>query len=392
MTKPVPLSDLVADDLLIDRAARRLTPGDEPVERLLAALAAHADHPLGQPQSRRRTGRRRALSALTALAVGASGAGVAAAVTVPGGRPSAGPASVAPAPEAPRAGAALVREKPGRLPLPGPESRLGAPAPKALIEELTPVLLPALVRRASGSDVSRSRWIGLSVTRARVMAGLEDRGQPLQPSTPELVVQSAPGNPSPPGHGHTTPTPAPGPTAERTPEPEPKRGRDAEPTDRATAAQAPKAEDRGPKAHGKAPELGRGGAQSRPVPAAPPVEERRTPPRAEPQDASPQRPATDQPATPAAVGIPVVVPVEVPVEAPVENPAEPPAEPPADGAEVVVPPDPPAAPADPGAESGEAPAETSPAAADPAAEPSVPAAPTPEAPLDEAAGSVLGGV
>ncbi|GAA5022389.1 hypothetical protein GCM10023258_12610 [Terrabacter aeriphilus] len=85
MSDPTPMSDLVADDLLLDRLAGRFDAGAEPVAQLLSALAGHADAPLPGRSPRRRIGRRhhRYLGAFAALAVGASGAGVAAAVGLP---------------------------------------------------------------------------------------------------------------------------------------------------------------------------------------------------------------------------------------------------------------------------------------------------------------------
>src|SRR3954470_23372667 len=80
------MSDLVADDLLLNRLAGRVDAGSEPVAGLLGALAAHADTPLPSRTGRRRVANKhRYLGAFAALAVAASGAGVAAAVTLPGG-------------------------------------------------------------------------------------------------------------------------------------------------------------------------------------------------------------------------------------------------------------------------------------------------------------------
>ncbi|NUR80864.1 MAG: hypothetical protein HOQ21_10515, partial [Dermatophilaceae bacterium] len=80
--------DLLADDLLLDRIAGRADAGSEPVAGLLAALAAHADSPLPARTARRRIAKKhRYLGAFAALAVAASGAGVAAAVTLPDGGP-----------------------------------------------------------------------------------------------------------------------------------------------------------------------------------------------------------------------------------------------------------------------------------------------------------------
>jgi hypothetical protein len=84
-----PMSDLIADDLLLDRLAGRVHAGPEPVAGLLGALAAHADTPLPSRSGRRRiANKHRYLGAFAALAVAASGAGVAAAVTLPSNGPS----------------------------------------------------------------------------------------------------------------------------------------------------------------------------------------------------------------------------------------------------------------------------------------------------------------
>ena len=84
MTDLSPMSDLVADDLLLNRLGGRMDAGPEPVAALLGALAAHADTPLPGRTARRRSGNRhRYIGAFAALAVAASGAGVAAAVSLP---------------------------------------------------------------------------------------------------------------------------------------------------------------------------------------------------------------------------------------------------------------------------------------------------------------------
>ena len=77
MTRPTPLSQVVADDLLIDRVAGRQPAGDDPIAGLLAALAEHADRPLGRASTGRRFRPHRVLSTFAAVAIGASGAGVA---------------------------------------------------------------------------------------------------------------------------------------------------------------------------------------------------------------------------------------------------------------------------------------------------------------------------
>ena len=83
MNEPFPLDDLIADDLLLDRLAGRRPAGDEPVATLLSAVADHADRPLTGRSRRRRAHGRRLFAALAVLTVGVSGAGVAAAVTLP---------------------------------------------------------------------------------------------------------------------------------------------------------------------------------------------------------------------------------------------------------------------------------------------------------------------
>ena len=84
-----PMSDLIADDLFLDRLAGRVDAGSEPLAGLLGALAAQADTPLPSRTSRRRiANKHRYFGAFAALAVAASGAGVAAAVTLPSNGPS----------------------------------------------------------------------------------------------------------------------------------------------------------------------------------------------------------------------------------------------------------------------------------------------------------------
>ncbi|HET8987310.1 MAG TPA: hypothetical protein VFN43_02275, partial [Humibacillus sp.] len=89
MSDPTPIDDLMADDLLLDRIAGRHAAGDEPVATLLCAVAAHADRPLTGGVRRRRAHGRRLFAAFAVITVGASGAGVAAAVTLPSYLPGA---------------------------------------------------------------------------------------------------------------------------------------------------------------------------------------------------------------------------------------------------------------------------------------------------------------
>ncbi|MEO7448357.1 MAG: hypothetical protein ABI336_08800 [Humibacillus sp.] len=83
MSDPTPLQDLIADDRLLDRLGARLDAGNDPLALMLAAVATKADRPLPVPPRRRRVRGRRLVSALALLTVGVSGAGVAAAVTLP---------------------------------------------------------------------------------------------------------------------------------------------------------------------------------------------------------------------------------------------------------------------------------------------------------------------
>lgn len=84
MKTHVHLSELRADDLLLDRLAARADAGSEPVVVLLAALSRHAETPLRPARSVRRPRRHRALTAMAVVVLGASGVGAAAAVTQPG--------------------------------------------------------------------------------------------------------------------------------------------------------------------------------------------------------------------------------------------------------------------------------------------------------------------
>lgn len=84
-----PIDDVVADDLLLDALGRRTGGSGEPVAAVLGALAAHADTALpGRSAHRRRRTQHRYLGAFAALAIAASGAGVAAAVSLPDRGPS----------------------------------------------------------------------------------------------------------------------------------------------------------------------------------------------------------------------------------------------------------------------------------------------------------------
>lgn len=121
MTEPTPMSEVFEDELLLDLIAARADVGSEPVAEILGSLAAWSDQPIG-PTHRtrhvvvpRRWRPRRAVATLGLLAIGLSGAGVAAAMTrsatVPSNRTHqvASPqwAAPTPAPEGTMAGSGL---------------------------------------------------------------------------------------------------------------------------------------------------------------------------------------------------------------------------------------------------------------------------------------------
>jgi hypothetical protein len=189
MNDPTPLDDLIADDLLLDRLAGRHPAGDEPVAALLCAVAAHADRPLAGRTRRRRAHGRRLFAAFAVITVGASGAGVAAAVTLPNYLP--GAAERARVERMMDANAASNR--PSVL-----LSRLGIPADADLGAERGLVL----VRRADGrivlvpaAAVSRAgEFSGAAVGFVgRELAGLT--GTPQVPS-PQGVDTRRPGGPA----------------------------------------------------------------------------------------------------------------------------------------------------------------------------------------------------
>ncbi len=135
MSASTPLPALVADELLLDRLGARADAGSEPVALLLGAVARHADNPLGGPARRSGRGRRRFVTVLTAITVGASGASVAAAVTVPrhGGADRAHHGLMTPTPpgEASAASGLIASvASVGRTGAPGPTGP-GASAPRA---------------------------------------------------------------------------------------------------------------------------------------------------------------------------------------------------------------------------------------------------------------------
>ena len=181
MTRPTPLSQVVADDLLIERVAGRQPAGDDPIAGLLAALAEHADRPLGRARTGRRFRHHRILSTFAALTIGASGASVAAAVTLPASPPSAAPARVVPAPvrAGSAAGAELVRDATGRVTVIGAD---GTRVESAWLPDgLGPVVLTPVsdLGRAFGAEASRNRWAAIGGSTALVLAGQEqDLGRP----------------------------------------------------------------------------------------------------------------------------------------------------------------------------------------------------------------------
>jgi hypothetical protein len=244
VTKPTPLSQVVADDLLIDRVAGGGPAGDDPIAGLLAALADHADRPLGRARTGRRFRHHRVLSTLAALTIGASGASVAAAVTVPDVPPSAAPARVASAPD--RAGSALgaelVRDATGRVTVIGAD---GTRVESAWLPDgLGPVLLtPATDRwRALGAEVSRGRWEAIGGLTALILAGPEQDPERADPDPADPTLSDGPGNDAGTGPADeaATPTdaaatPVDGPAAE----PNPGETSGATPSDDATPATTP---------------------------------------------------------------------------------------------------------------------------------------------------------
>ncbi|WP_034722630.1 hypothetical protein, partial [Intrasporangium chromatireducens] len=89
MTGPAALNDVLADEALLDRLGARADTGSDPVAGVLASLAALSEAPIGPARSARSTRRRRpsrtrrSVAAAGLLAVALSGAGVAAAMTLP---------------------------------------------------------------------------------------------------------------------------------------------------------------------------------------------------------------------------------------------------------------------------------------------------------------------
>ncbi len=244
MTRPTPLSQIVADDLLIDRVAGREPAGDDPIASLLAALAEHADRPLGRAPTGRRFRRHRVLSALAALTVGASGAGVAAAATVPDGTPSAAPALVTRAPHRPASGpgAELVRDASGRVLVVGADGTRFDSA--WLPDGVSPVLFtPAgVLGRASGAEASRFRWAALPGSTALLRAGPKQglEGPDLEPADATLTDEAQQDAATGPIDDAATPVdPAAAPVEQPAPEPNGATTSAATPSDDATTATTP---------------------------------------------------------------------------------------------------------------------------------------------------------
>lgn len=141
MSDLTPMSELIADDLFLDRLAGRVDAGSEPLAGLLGALAAQADTPLPSQTGRRRiANKHRYFGAFAALAVAASGAGVAAAVTLPSNGPS----------QADRARIVKMMDESARSSVPsGLLARLGIPQTVGTTQAAGLVL----ARRADGSIV-----------------------------------------------------------------------------------------------------------------------------------------------------------------------------------------------------------------------------------------------
>ncbi len=107
------LRDLLDDEALLDRLSRREDPGGDQLGVLLAAVVARADAPLS-PGPRQSPRRRRFVAAM-GLAVAISGAGMAAAMTIPSMAPSP-PATVQPSVATPSSPAPAGKAAPARQP------------------------------------------------------------------------------------------------------------------------------------------------------------------------------------------------------------------------------------------------------------------------------------
>jgi hypothetical protein len=239
MKTHVHLSELRADDLLLDRLAARADAGSEPVVVLLAALSRHAETPLRPARSVRRPRRHRALTAMAVVVLGASGVGAAAAVTQPGriwpsrdslrmtqleagaatapSTPAPAPAARAGAPRAAAGGAyALIRDAADRIVLlPSGAAASRGPAassPQAAKGAEAPVAAPGAAQLRADS-VREAAEPHLSFFLATDSNSLEARKPRLDASP----GKAKPGTPDDPAGGGTmtvataAPEPAPAP-------------------------------------------------------------------------------------------------------------------------------------------------------------------------------------
>jgi hypothetical protein len=190
-----PLSDLIADDLLLDRLGGRTDPGSEPIAALLGALATQADTPLPSRTGRRRiANKHRYLGAFAALAIAASGAGVAAAVSLP----DAGPSQSDRARIAQKMDASARSDAPSAL-----LSRLGLPrtsgttAARGLVlarrDDGTIVLLPAALAAAEVARRGGAAATGGDGTNGKSVAGQPDGTQGDNPPGDNARGDSTPG-------------------------------------------------------------------------------------------------------------------------------------------------------------------------------------------------------
>lgn len=243
MSRRIHLSDLAADEQLLDRLGARSDAGNEPVAVLLAALARHADTPLRSGPPPRRITRRRTLTALTALVVGASGAGVAAAVTQPQTWLTREPSRVtafeaAPRPAAPEPGLSqlalpslpapvvasdgyvLVRDAAGQIVLLPPKVVVEVPVVDAPAPDAESAVEPVVQQAVAGSEADaqaassdrpveapQSTTLASGPTAAKTKPapsaapGKSKPKAPVDPGTTDetLALASVPADPEPPG-------------------------------------------------------------------------------------------------------------------------------------------------------------------------------------------------
>jgi hypothetical protein len=159
MTEPAQTSDVFTDEALLDRVGAGADAGADPVAGLLGALATIGEEPIGPRRSpvlapvpaarRHRLGGRRSMAAAALVAVALSGAGVAAALTLPDlGSP------------APAHSRTTRTAKPGAPPIPQQAGRPGRPPVRPSTAPSTPSsgavtgLPPTGTLRPSGSPAS----------------------------------------------------------------------------------------------------------------------------------------------------------------------------------------------------------------------------------------------